>query len=75
MSDLTYDPHAAPVKLSYRFGEGHAGDRAVEHPGADDVQRVEAHRVPDAHVRSQELNGTNTDSVLDMQKIEELTDT
>lgn len=55
VSGLTYDPHE-PLKFSYRFGEGHAGDRPVEHPGPDDVQRVEAHRVPDADVRSQKLN-------------------
>lgn len=55
------------MKFPYRFGEGHTGDRAVEHARPDDVQRVEAHRVPDADVRSQKLNGTNTDFMSDVE--------
>lgn len=56
-------------KFSYRLGEGHAGDRPVKHSRPDDVQRVEAHRVPNADVRSQQLNGTgHRDSVLDIQQ-------
>lgn len=44
-------------RFSYRLGERHAGDRPVKHPCPDDVQRVETHRVPNADVRSQKLNG------------------
>ena len=41
---------------AHRLGESHAGDGSVEHTHPDHMQRVEAHRVPHTHVRSQQLD-------------------
>ena len=41
------------VENVYRFGEGQTRDGLFKVAQADDVQRVQADRVPDAHVRLQ----------------------
>lgn len=43
-------------ETTHRLGESHAGDRSVEHSHPDHMQRVEAHRVPNTNVRSQQLH-------------------
>lgn len=47
---------AGASAAAHRLGEGHAGDRSVEHPHPDQVERVEAHGVPDPDVRSEQLD-------------------
>lgn len=46
------DPGLLPT---HRFGECDTGDGPVKKPDANDVQRVQSHRVPDAHVWGQLL--------------------
>lgn len=46
------DTRGAPT---YRLGERNAGDGPVKKPGSNDVQCVQRHRVPDAHVWGQLL--------------------
>lgn len=47
---------SSALQDAHRLGESHAADGSVEHTHPDHMQRVEAHRVPHAHVRSQQLD-------------------
>lgn len=53
---LLADWISAGCESAYRLGESHTGDRSVKYPHPDHMERVEAHRVPNTNVRSEQLN-------------------